>query len=84
MYENHYKCPCGATWSGIWDCMCDDRCPACGMSCNPVKSIELSKEEPHCYVKLGPFTRDKAEEMARTICSKTDPTEISISVVYDF
>jgi hypothetical protein len=28
--KNHYVCPhCGEQWDSVWDCSCDDECPAC-------------------------------------------------------
>lgn len=30
-YQNQYRCPdCGTEWDDVWDCACDDDCPACG------------------------------------------------------
>lgn len=37
-FINHYRCPCGCTWSDEWDCQCDDRCPECDASCSPYDS----------------------------------------------
>ena len=28
-YRKHYTCPCGTQWWDEWDCLCNDRCPAC-------------------------------------------------------
>lgn len=46
MYINSYECPCGTTWDDEWDCMCDDRCPVCNTSCEPVSSEETEKDGP--------------------------------------
>lgn len=40
-YENHYACGCGHEWSDIWSCMCDDKCPSCGVANEPHQSIDL-------------------------------------------
>jgi predicted nucleic acid-binding Zn-ribbon protein len=31
LFRNHYQClRCGHEWEDVWDCQCDDDCPACG------------------------------------------------------
>lgn len=40
-FRNHYRCPCGCTWSDVWSATCDDRCPRCNSSCEPVESEDL-------------------------------------------
>lgn len=35
---NQYECDCGATWTDMWDCGCDDECPACGLTVSPSES----------------------------------------------
>ena len=41
MYVNYYKCPrCKEKWQDFWDCACDDRCPACGLSVSPYEILE--------------------------------------------
>lgn len=49
--ENHYSCDCGEEWSDQWACACDDDCPACGVTCSPTDSDDLTddilEEHPH-------------------------------------
>lgn len=43
IYSNNYHCPrCEEDWIDEWDCMCDDRCPNCNLSCSPVSSEEVN------------------------------------------
>lgn len=42
-FANHYDCPCGCTWTDEWDCMCDDDCPECGITCSPSDSDEIGE-----------------------------------------
>jgi hypothetical protein len=43
-YRNHYKCPCGHEWQDEHDCMCNDRCSACGKEIEPHHSDDLTDE----------------------------------------
>lgn len=44
-FVNYYVCSnCGERWQDEWSAMCDDDCPACGVSNSPVRSE--SKREP--------------------------------------
>lgn len=46
-FENLYLCSeCGTVWLDEWSCMCDDRCPSCDVSIQPVSSRDLS--QPLC------------------------------------
>jgi len=41
-FRNYYRCAdCGHEWTDEWSCQCDDRCPACRMSCSPYASDDL-------------------------------------------
>lgn len=41
IFMNSYDCPCGRVWQDTWSCMCNDKCPSCGVECEPSKSREL-------------------------------------------
>lgn len=46
-YINHYYCEkCDATWTDMWECCCDDKCPRCGIYIEPIYSEDVhdSKE----------------------------------------
>jgi hypothetical protein len=45
LYLNAYECSCGYYWEDEWDCMCDDRCPRCNLSCSPIESLVLTVEQ---------------------------------------
>jgi predicted nucleic acid-binding Zn-ribbon protein len=46
MFRNHYACPrCGHEWTDVWECQCDDDCPACGCRhVSPSKSADAEDE----------------------------------------
>jgi hypothetical protein len=47
-YLNHYDCDrCGTEWANCWSCMCDDKCPSCGVSVSPSNSEDLSRQLNH-------------------------------------
>ena len=48
---NHYKCQCGEVWNDQWSCTCDDRCPSCNTSIEPLSSDVL-------------ITKDQAQPLA--------------------
>jgi len=39
-YANYYE-HCGGIWIDAWNCMCNDRCPACDAEIEPFKSYDL-------------------------------------------
>ena len=41
-YTNYYECPCGNSWSGIWSCSCNDKCPKCNLEIEPMGSEEVT------------------------------------------
>ena len=42
-FINHYECDgCGATWTDIWSCGCDDECPGCHADISPDHSDEIA------------------------------------------
>jgi hypothetical protein len=50
-FLNHYchdDCPVepGIEWDDEWDCMCNDRCPACNAEIEPYESEDITKEVP--------------------------------------
>lgn len=44
-FENHYHCRCGCQWTDVWDCMCNDRCPACNTETEPYDSEEIENDQ---------------------------------------
>ena len=45
MLLNIYDCPrCHTHWEDEWDCACDDRCPTCNLTCEPVDSDEIRED----------------------------------------
>jgi len=40
---NHYR-HCGAEWSDLWSCACNDRCPVCRAEIEPYYSEQLAAE----------------------------------------
>jgi hypothetical protein len=45
-FLNHYRhddCPVqpGIEWEDAWECMCNDRCPACNAEIEPYESVDL-------------------------------------------
>jgi hypothetical protein len=42
-FNKFYHCPCGTKWEDEWDCLCDDRCPSCGTSCEPYDHEEIEE-----------------------------------------
>lgn len=51
-FVNHYECPCGHAWSDDWAATCDDDCPACGATCSPSSSDDVSAE----HIEPGELT----------------------------
>jgi hypothetical protein len=37
-----YECACGAEWSDVWSCACDDNCPDCGTTVEASDSDEIA------------------------------------------
>jgi hypothetical protein len=37
MFVNYYE-HCGTTWTDVWDCTCNDKCPVCGAEIEPFHS----------------------------------------------
>ena len=46
MFRNFYQCArCGHEWEDVWECQCDDDCPACGARhMSPYKSEDAGDE----------------------------------------
>lgn len=45
-FRNWYKCDhCKTDWNDVWDSMCDDRCPVCGIALSPYYSEEIQEKE---------------------------------------
>ena len=41
-FWNHYYCEdCDISWSDVWDCQCDDKCPQCNKAYCPETSEEI-------------------------------------------
>jgi hypothetical protein len=47
--RNEYECPCGCEWDDEWPCACDDDCPACGTTCSPTDSEDLTEVMVEAY-----------------------------------
>lgn len=41
-FRNHYRCPCGETWTDVWSCQCNDKCPSCNKEIEPYKSKQIA------------------------------------------
>ena len=42
LYRNFYECgECGTSWTDVWNCMCNDRCPKCNVEVEPYHSVEI-------------------------------------------
>lgn len=42
--RNTYQCSeCDERWDDEWDCMCNDRCPACDTEMSPIASKDLGR-----------------------------------------
>ena len=39
-YITHYY-HCGNSWTDVWSCICNDRCPVCGAEITPFDSDEI-------------------------------------------
>jgi len=42
-FNKYYRCPCGQLWQDEWDCLCNDRCPACNTECEPYDHAEIDE-----------------------------------------
>lgn len=51
LIESTYECPCGETWTGVWDSACDDDCGACGKTISPSDHDDVEGCKcPGCYI----------------------------------
>jgi len=42
LYRNFYECSeCGTSWTDVWNCMCNDRCPKCNTEIKPFHSVKI-------------------------------------------
>jgi hypothetical protein len=40
-FRKHHTCPCGTDWWDEWECLCNDRCPACNAEIEPDEHEEI-------------------------------------------
>jgi Protein of unknown function (DUF3768) len=40
-FRKHRTCPCGTDWWDEWECLCNDRCPACNAKIEPDEHEEI-------------------------------------------
>ena len=46
VWENFYSCePCLNSWTDTWSCQCDDECPDCGRSHEPISSTWIGPSD---------------------------------------
>lgn len=46
LFWNLYHCKdCDLTWSDVWNCQCDDKCPQCNKAYTPEKSEEVTTKD---------------------------------------
>ena len=44
-FRKHHTCPCGTDWWDEWDCLCNDRCPACNAEIEPDAHVAIDRDE---------------------------------------
>ena len=52
LYRKFYRCSeCGHEWEDTWDCLCNDRCPACNAETEPYEyeEVQMSNETSEPY-----------------------------------
>lgn len=56
---NFYKHnACKTHWADLWDCGCDDECPACGAAISPYVSLDVLDIEKKFKAQLRRALRD--------------------------
>ena len=76
-FSNHYT-HCGVVWSSMWDSMCNDRCPKCGVEVEPFKSDDLRGSKGRIHRKFSGTS--EIYEASVTVEEVTKAKEVGLAI----